>query len=126
MQQTVLIVEDSEGAAAPLEVALQAIIGIHVQLFSSARDALKALGSTPDHVAALVTDLHLPSMDGFELIKLIRGDQRYNTLPIIVISGDTQPGTLERLIRLGANAYFPKPYSPTEIRQKLESLLNEH
>jgi two-component system, chemotaxis family, chemotaxis protein CheY len=126
MQQTVLIVEDSEGAAAPLEVALQAIIGIRVQLFSSARDALKALGSTPNHVAALVTDLHLPSMDGFELIKLIRGDQRYTTLPIIVISGDTQPGTLERLIRLGANAYFPKPYSPTEIRQKLESLLNEH
>ena len=125
MQQTVLIVEDSEGAAAPLEVALQTIIGIRVQLFSSARDALTVLGST-DHVAALVTDLHLPSMDGFELIKLIRGDQRYTTLPIIVISGDTQPGTLERLIRLGANAYFPKPYSPTEIRQKLESLLNEH
>ena len=126
MQQTVLIVEDCEGAAAPLEVALQAIIGIRVQLFSSARDALTALGSAPDPVAALVTDLHLPSMDGFELIKLIRGDQRYRALPIIVISGDTQPGTLERLIRLGANAYFPKPYSPTEIRQKLESLLNEH
>jgi len=126
MQQTVLIVEDSEGAAAPLEVALQAIIGIRVQLFSSARDALTVLGSNPDRVAALVTDLHLPSMDGFELIKLIRGDQRYTTLPIIVVSGDTQPGTLERLIRLGANAYFPKPYSPTEIRQKLESLLNEH
>jgi two-component system chemotaxis response regulator CheY len=126
MQQTVLIVEDSEGAAAPLEVALQAIIGIRVQLFSSARDALTALGSTPDPVAALVTDLHLPSMDGFELIQLVRGDQRYRALPIIVISGDTQPGTLERLIRLGANAYFPKPYSPTEIRQKLESLLNEH
>jgi two-component system, chemotaxis family, chemotaxis protein CheY len=126
MQQTVLIVEDSEGAAAPLEVALQAIIGIRVQLFSSAREALTVLGSTPDGVAALVTDLHLPAMDGFELIKLIRDDQRYTTLPIIVISGDTQPGTLERLIRLGANAYFPKPYSPTEIRQKLESLLNAH
>jgi two-component system chemotaxis response regulator CheY len=126
MQQTVLIVEDSEGTAAPLEVALQSIIGIRVQLFSSAREALTAMGSAPDGVAALVTDLHLPAMDGFELIKLIRDDQRYTTLPIIVISGDTQPGTLERLIRLGANAYFPKPYSPTEIRQKLESLLNAH
>jgi two-component system, chemotaxis family, chemotaxis protein CheY len=126
MQQTVFIVEDSEGAATPLEVALQAIMGVRVQLFSSARDALRMLGNTPDHVGALVTDLNLPSMDGFELIKLIRGDQRYTTLPIIVVSGDTQPGTLERLIRLGANAYFPKPYSPTEIRQKLESLLNEH
>jgi CheY-like chemotaxis protein len=126
MQQTVFIVEDSEGAATPLEVALQAVIGVRVQLFSNARDALKMLGNTPNHVGALVTDLNLPAMDGFELIELIRGDQRYTTMPIIVVSGDTQPGTLERLIRLGANAYFPKPYSPTEIRQKLESLLNAH
>jgi CheY-like chemotaxis protein len=126
MLQTVFIVEDSEGAATPLEVALQTIIGVRVQLFSSARDALTTLGSTPDQVGALVTDLNLPSMDGFELIKRIREDQRYTTLPIIVVSGDTQPETLERLIRLGADAYYPKPYSPTEIRQKLESLLNAH
>ena len=44
MQQTVFIVEDSEGAATPLEVALQAIIGVRVQLFSSARDALDHAG----------------------------------------------------------------------------------
>jgi two-component system chemotaxis response regulator CheY len=126
MQQTVIIVEDCEGAAAPLEVALQAIIGIRVQLFSSAREALGVLISTPDQVAALVTDLHLPSMDGFELIKRIRGDQRYTALPIVVVSGDTHPDTLERLFRLGANAYFPKPYSPAEIRRKLESLINAY
>jgi CheY-like chemotaxis protein len=122
----VFIVEDNEGAAAPLEVALGAMIGVRVQLFSSAGEALRMLISTPDHVAALVTDLHLPSMDGFELIKRIRGDQRYTALPIVVVSGDTHPDTLERLFRLGANAYFPKPYSPTEIRRKLESLINAH
>jgi CheY-like chemotaxis protein len=126
MQQTVFIVEDCEGAAAPLEVALQAIMGVRVQLFSSAHEALRMLTCSTDHVAALVTDLHLPSMDGFELIRLIRSNQRYNALPIVVVSGDTRPATLERLFRLGADAYFPKPYSPTEIRQKLESLLNAH
>jgi CheY-like chemotaxis protein len=126
MQQTVFIVEDSEGAATPLEVALQAVIGVRVRLFSSAGDALNTLGSTPDHVAALVTDLNLPLMDGFELIRRVRSDRRYSALPIIVVSGDSHPDTLDRLIRLGANAYFPKPYSPMEIRQKLESLLNEH
>jgi len=126
MQQTVLIVEDNEDAAAPLEVALEGMLGIRVQLFSSAREALRMLTSTPDQVAALITDLHLPSMDGFELIKQIRGDQRYAALPIVVVSGDTHPDTLERLFRLGADAYFPKPYSPTEIRHKLESLIDAH
>jgi len=126
MQQTVIIVEDCEDTVAPLEVALLAIIGIRVRLFSSAREALEVLISTPDQVAALITDLHLPSMDGFELIKRIRGDRRYTALPIVVVSGDTHPDTLERLFRLGANAYFPKPYSPAEIRRKIESLIHAH
>src|SRR5277367_1071713 len=98
MQRTVFIVEDSEGAATPLEVALQVINGVRVKLFSNAHDALTTLGSTPDHVAALVTDLHLPSMDGFELIRRIRSDQRYTALPIIVVSGDTHPDTPGRLL----------------------------
>ena len=45
-------------------------------------------------------------------------------VPIIVVSGDTDPRTPERLSALGANAFFPKPYSPAEVRLKLEQLLD--
>src|ERR1700722_19975907 len=106
MFQTVLIVEDNEGAATPLEIALQKLIGIRVMLLSNARDALTMLKSPEDPVAALVTDLNLPQMDGFELIERVRSDERYQGLPIVVVSGDNHPDTLERLFRLGANAYF--------------------
>jgi CheY-like chemotaxis protein len=62
-------------------------------------------------------------MDGFELIETIRGYGKRSGLPIIVISADTHPDTPNRLARLGANAYFPKPYSPAKIRKALEGLL---
>jgi len=75
-------------------------------------------------ICALVTDLHLPLMDGFELIELLRSDSRTARLPIVVISGDSDPNTPERLYRLGANAYFGKPYSPAKVRQKVEQLLD--
>ena len=75
-------------------------------------------------ICALVTDLHLPLMDGFELIERLRSDSRTARLPIIVISGDSDPRTPERLYRLGANAYFGKPYSPVQVRQKVEQLLD--
>ena len=63
-------------------------------------------------------------MDGFELIQRIRSQRRNSPFPILVISGDTDPRTRARLTELGADAYFPKPYSPAEVRQKLEQLLN--
>jgi CheY-like chemotaxis protein len=48
-------------------------------------------------VSAVVTDLNMPRMDGFEFIERIRAEPRHRGLPIIVVSGDTDPATPERL-----------------------------
>jgi two-component system chemotaxis response regulator CheY len=72
----------------------------------------------------VITDLQLPYVDGFELIEIIRAQERYSDLPIVVLSGDSHPDTPERLRLLGANAFFPKPYSPSDVRHTLEDLLN--
>jgi len=124
MAQTVLIVEDSENVAENLEVVLTTIDGISVVIAASGREALKMLVNGDCEIAAMVTDLNLPFVDGFELIEAARGNQRYSRLPIVVVSGDCHPDTPERLRRLGANAYFPKPYSPAELKRTLEGLLN--
>jgi CheY-like chemotaxis protein len=63
-------------------------------------------------------------MDGFELIQAIRSEPRCVSLPILVVSGDSDPRTAARLATLGANAYFPKPYSPAAVRHRLEQLIN--
>jgi len=123
MRRVVLIVEDQEHSAAPLEIALSKIAGIDVLLLSNGRDALKLLRERGREIVAIVTDLHLPYMDGFELIEAIRGPGKEPRLPIIVVSADTHPDTPGRLKLLGANAYFPKPYSPAKIRKALEGLL---
>ena len=124
--RTVLIVEDTESCATTLEIALLAIPNISVRVAPTARQALEWLASAGCGVCALVTDLHLPAMDGFQLIERVRADSRNARLPIIVLSGDTDPRTPERIYRLGANAYFGKPYSPAQVRQKLEQLLDAY
>jgi CheY-like chemotaxis protein len=122
----VLIVDDSESAGEALEMALLAIPGVCVTLMRSAREALRVLEGDGGSGYALVTDLNMPQMDGFELIERLRGDGRHAGLPIVVISGDTEPATSERVRLLGVNAFFAKPYSPAQVRQKLEQLLNEN
>jgi PleD family two-component response regulator len=122
--RTVLIVEDAESCATTLEIALLAIPRIHVRVAPTARQALEMLAATGAGICALVTDLHLPLMDGFELIERLRSDTRTERLPIVVISGDSDPRTPARIFRLGADAYFVKPYSPAQVRLKVEQLLD--
>jgi CheY-like chemotaxis protein len=121
--RTVLIVEDAESCATTLEFALLGIPHIHVRVAPTARQALELLAAGGG-ISALVTDLNLPSMDGFELIERIRSDSRTARLPIVVVSGDSDPRTPDRIHRLGADAYFGKPYSPALVRQKVEQLLD--
>jgi CheY-like chemotaxis protein len=117
-------VEDVATCAATLEVAFYSIPDIAVVVFPAARDALRMLDCVDCTVRAVVTDLNMPSMDGFEFIERIRSTPRHRDLPIIVVSGDTDPHTPERLSALGANAFFSKPYSPAQVRLKLEQLLD--
>jgi CheY-like chemotaxis protein len=121
--RTVLIVEDAESCATTLEIALLAIPHVNVRVAPTARQALDLLAKGGG-ICAVVTDLNLPSMDGFELIERVRSDSRTARLPIVVISGDSDPRTPERIYRLGADAFFAKPYSPAQVRQKLEQLLD--
>jgi CheY-like chemotaxis protein len=125
-EQSVLIVEDSDTCATTLELALSRLPDLSVVLATSAMDALKLLKQDHAAVRAVVTDLNMPRMDGLELIRRIRADARYSQMPIIVISGDTDPRTPDRAFDAGADAFFGKPYSPAQVTQKLEQLLNEN
>jgi CheY-like chemotaxis protein len=87
-------------------------------------EALRVLNGGSGPVRVMVTDLNMPRMDGYELIRRVRADQRHSDMPIIVISADTDPATPERIAALGVEAFFPKPFSPALVRRKLEQLLN--
>jgi two-component system, chemotaxis family, chemotaxis protein CheY len=122
MPQTILIVEDTEWSRVALEIALTAVDDLAVRAVETAEEAIEFLAS--NGICAVITDLDLPGMDGFALIETIRAQPRQNRLPIVVVSGDTDPATPARLRSLGADAFFSKPYSPAELRRKLEQLLD--
>jgi CheY-like chemotaxis protein len=123
--RTVLIVEDVESCATTLEIAVLQLGNVDVQVVPSAHQALERL-SADGNICALVTDLNLPRMDGFELIERVRAMDTLARLPIVVVSGESDPQIRSRLARIGADAYFPKPFSPGEVRRRLQELLNAH
>ena len=85
-------------------------------VLATAQDALRLLAGADCGVRAVVTDLNMPRMDGFEFMERIRAQPRHQRSPIIVVNGDTDPRTPERLTSIGVSAFFPKPYSPAQLR----------
>jgi len=122
--RTVLIVEDSENSAATMEMAVLGIPGVSVLLAPSGMEALRIINEAGSSVHAIITDLNMPRMDGFELIRRVRENDRTSAVPIIVVSADTDPDTPERVAQMKVEAFFPKPFSPAQVRRKLEQLLN--
>lgn len=120
---TILIVDDAASSIAALEEACAAVPGVEVMGVKSALAAMRILGEARQPICAVVTDLHMPAMDGFELIQFIRSDTRLAATPIIVVTADSDPETSERAARLGADAFFPKPFSPAALRRRLGELL---
>jgi two-component system chemotaxis response regulator CheY len=121
--RTVLVVEDTTLCATMLEIALTQITGLAVRVVGSAKEARLVLDADMQ-VCAVVTDVHLPDASGFDLIRWVRSRDSSARLPILVISGDSDPDTNTIVLKLGANAYFAKPFSPSEVRQKLEDLID--
>jgi CheY-like chemotaxis protein len=121
---SVLVVEDSENNASMLEIALSDIPEVTVVVALSGLEAWRILSGHGRSIRAIVTDLNMPRMDGFELIRRVRADGRLAGTPIVVVSADTDPATPRRIAQMGVNAFFAKPFSPAEVRRKLEQILN--
>ena len=123
-RRLILIVDDNLSSTDTLELALMDLDGFETSAAIDGGRAWKFIQSLEvDRLAAVVTDLHMPAMDGFELIARIRSDARYAHLPILVVSATTDPSAPQRVLDLGADAFIPKPWSPLKLRSRLEHLL---
>jgi DNA-binding response OmpR family regulator len=122
-ERIVLIVEDTETCAVTLQIALESLPGIEVLIASSAGAGWKVLEGAALPVAAVITDLHLPGLSGMDLLTRLRGDARFAKIPVLIISGDSDPRLPREAAASGAAALFSKPYSPAEVRRKVEQLI---
>lgn len=117
------MVEDAGSCATTLEIAFGRMHGVTVMVVSSAEEARGVLEAN-DGVCALVTDLNLPEASGLELLGWVRSRGALARLPVVVVSGDSDPSVPAAILSAGADAFFAKPFSPAAVRQKVEDLIH--
>jgi CheY-like chemotaxis protein len=92
---------------------------------SNGEEALFTLleeGFNPDYI---FTDLNMPRMNGFELLKILRGIEQFRLIPVIVFSSDYSPEVVQKVKALGATAFYSKTRFGL-VREILKKYLVEH
>ena len=119
----VLLVED-DPAGRRLYADWLERAGFHVEQAHNGLQALeRALEMAPD---VIVTDLHIPGIDGFELTRRLRQDARTRDIPVLAVTGyaafAADPG---RARRAGCDAVLPKPCAPDDLEEAIRSLMRD-
>lgn len=120
MSARVLLVDDEPDILFTASLALR-LAGYEVLEAAGGRAALEKLAS--DRPDALVLDLRMPEVDGWEVLDRIRTDETIAGLPVLVLSAHASGHAEERAKQQGATAYITKPFDPQHLVRELGKAL---
>jgi CheY-like chemotaxis protein len=121
-----LVVVNDDAMQLRLACALLERQGYLVHPATGAAEALRLLEQHPA-VQGVVTDLHMPEIDGWRLCRLLRSPAyvEFNRLPILVLSATFSGEDAERITKeLGANSFLPAPYQPAALTRHVAAMLD--
>jgi len=117
---TIMVVDDSLTVRRVSQRLLERE-GYRVLLAKDGQDALEQMQeSRPD---LMLVDIEMPRMDGFDLTRNVRGDERTRDIPIIMITSRSADKHRNYAMQLGVNAYFGKPFQEPVLLGAIEGLL---
>ena len=114
----VLVVDDSITVRRVTQRLLQRE-GFRVAVAHDGLHALEMLAQ--EKPAVVLTDIEMPRMDGFDLVRAVRADDKLRDLPVIVITSRIAQKHREHAMELGVDHYLGKPYSEEELLALIRS-----
>jgi two-component system chemotaxis response regulator CheY len=71
----------------------------------------------------VVSDIHMPNMDGFALLKSIRADDSLKTVPVLMVTAEAKKEDIVLAAQTGANGYIVKPFTKAALEEKVQKIL---
>jgi two-component system chemotaxis response regulator CheY len=117
----VMLVDDSPTLLASM-VGILEKAGVPVQQARSAEDALGRMKGAAPPLRLMITDYHMPGMNGVELIRQVRTLPAYRFLPILVLTTESEQGKRDLARGAGATGWLVKPVAPDQLLQVLQQV----
>lgn len=122
VKKRLLLVEDEADLVEVVKIRLEAN-GYEVLTASDGQQALdRARGENPD---LIILDLMLPKIDGYKVCRMLKFDEKYKHIPVIMFSARAQESDKKLGLEVGADAYLTKPFDPVLLISKIKELLKE-
>jgi CheY-like chemotaxis protein len=130
MTKVILLVEDNASDEKLTLLAFRKCGVVHQMVVvrdgAEALDYLLATGTPADRDAIVpdlvLLDLKMPRVDGLEVLRRLRADERTRTLPVVILTASNEEADVRRSYELGANAYVRKPVDFTEFSAAAKTL----
>lgn len=119
-KKRILLIEDDADMVEAVKLRLEAN-NYEVLISRDGPEGLKkARSENPD---LIILDIMLPKMDGFNVCRMLKFDEKYKNIIIIILSAKVQKSDIERGKEVGADAYVTKPFKSEELLAKINELL---
>jgi len=118
----ILVVDDEEDLVKTMSFRLKSA-GYDVIVACDGHEALeKARKEKPD---LIILDLMLPKLDGYNVCRMLKFDENYKNIPVIMLTARVQEDDKKLGTKVGADAYITKPFHYEEVLAKIKELLKE-
>jgi two-component system chemotaxis response regulator CheY len=125
MPYNILIVDDSGTMRNVIKKVLK-LSGFKVGECLEANNGKEALDLLEDHwVDLILSDVHMPVMDGLGLLRALRQKEEWNNVPVVLITTEANEARLNEAVLLGAKGYIRKPFTPDVIQSVLSKVMGE-
>lgn len=118
--QKILIIDDEVDLVETLKFRLECKGFEVVEAFDGQEGLARARSARPD---LLILDVMLPKMDGYHICRLLKSDEQFKNIPIIMLTARSQETDKQAGLEHGADAYIPKPFEPKYLMEKIEELI---
>jgi len=120
MSKTIAIIDDSESIRELVGLTLENA-GYKVEMGLDGRDALRLFDNREVHL--VITDLNMPHLDGIALIKEIRKMEAYSSVPILILTTESQAAKKEEAKAAGATGWIVKPFVAEKLLAVVQKVI---
>ena len=117
----ILVAEDRPASLELIRTVLESA-GYEVIDAMDGQDALHKAGT--NSVDLVLLDLQMPKIDGFGVVRQLRNDPKFKTIPIVALTASAMQGDRERALCAGFSSYIAKPIDLAALRSEIERLLS--
>lgn len=120
MTKKILVVDDETELVKAIQIRLEQADYQVIAAYDGQEGLDKVRSEKPD---LIVLDLMLPKMDGYKVCRMLKFDEKYKNIPIIMLTARAQESDEKLGYETGADAYLTKPFESTVLLGKIKELL---